>query len=175
MMEKSMRLLTLFFATLLLSACVSPVVIDQQDSISPSQYQSYAFIEQEEDKPRALDDQRARKALESELASKGLKPVATDQADIQVRHFFKREQRYDGDVMQFGFGYGFNNVALGASTPVEGEMTEEYKLVVQFVDPASNNVVWQATSRDRLHDEMSSERRQAHINKAVKAMFERFD
>ena len=169
-----MRILSLLLASLLLSACVSPVVIDQQGDITPSQYQTYAFIEQDEDTPRALDDQRARKALESALADKGLLPVSETQADIQVRHFFKREQRYDGNVMQFGFGYGFNNVAVGASTPVEGEMTEEYKLVVQFVDPASNNVVWQATSRDRLHDEMTSERRQAHIDKAVKEMFERF-
>ena len=169
-----MRLLSLLLASLLLSACVSPVVIDQQGDITPSQYQTYAFIEQDEDTPRALDDQRARKALESALADKGLQPVSETQADIQVRHFFKREQRYDGNVMQFGFGYGFNNVAVGASAPVEGEMTEEYKLVVQFVDPASNNVVWQATSRDRLHDEMTSERRQAHIDKAVKEMFERF-
>lgn len=169
-----MRILSLLLASLLLSACVSPVVIDQQGDITPSQYQTYAFIEQDEDTPRALDDQRARKALESALADKGLQPVSETQADIQVRHFFKREQRYDGNVMQFGFGYGFNNVAVGASTPVEGEMTEEYKLVVQFVDPASNNVVWQATSRDRLHDEMTSERRQAHIDKAVKEMFERF-
>ena len=169
-----MRLLSLLLASLLLSACVSPVVIDQQGDITPSQYQTYAFIEQDEDTPRALDDQRARKALESALADKDLQPVSETQADIQVRHFFKREQRYDGNVMQFGFGYGFNNVAVGASTPVEGEMTEEYKLVVQFVDPASNNVVWQATSRDRLHDEMTSERRQAHIDKAVKEMFEHF-
>lgn len=169
-----MRILSLLLASLLLSACVSPVVIDQQGDITPTQYQTYAFIEQDEDTPRALDDQRARKALESALADKDLQPVSETQADIQVRHFFKREQRYDGNVMQFGFGYGFNNVAVGASTPVEGEMTEEYKLVVQFVDPASNNVVWQATSRDRLHDEMTSERRQAHIDKAVKEMFEHF-
>lgn len=170
-----MRLLTLLFTSLLLSACVSPVMIDQQEGIRPSQYQTYAFIEQDEDTPRALDDQRARKALETALAAKGLNAAPAEQADIQIRHFFKREQRYDGDVMQFGFGYGFNNVALGASTPVEGEMTEEYKLVVQFVDPASNNVVWQATSRDRLHDEMSSERRKAHIDKAVADMFRQFE
>lgn len=170
-----MRLLILIVASLVLSACVSPVVIDQQEGTQPGQYQTYAFIEQAEDTPRALDDQRARQALESGFAARGIQPVAADQAQIQVRHFFKREQRYDGSVMQFGFGYGFDRFGVGASTPVEGEMTEEYKLVVQFVDPATNNVVWQATSRDRLHDEMSSERRKAHIDKAVKDMFERFD
>ena len=169
-----MRSLMLLFTSLFLSACVSSVVIDQQGNVTPSQYQSYAFIEQDEDVPRALDDQRARQALETALAAKGLHPAAAGQADIQVRHFFKREQRYDGSAVQFGFGYGFNNVALGASTPIEGEVTEEYKLVVQFVDPTTNNVVWQATSRDRLHDEMRSERRQAHIEKAVEDMFKRF-
>jgi len=170
-----MRPLILMIASLLLSACVSPVVIDQQSGINPGNYQTYAFIDQNQDTPRALDDQRARKALETALAAKGVQPAAADQAEVHVRHFFKREQRYDGSVMQFGFGYGFDRFGVGASTPVEGEMTEEYKLVVQFVDPASNNVVWQATSRDRLHDEMSSERRQAHIDKAVKHMFERLN
>ena len=159
---------------LFLGACVSPVVIDSQEDASLNQYRSYAFVEQSEDQPRALDDQRARAALETALAEKGLKPAASGQADVHVKHFFKREQRYDGSVFQFGFGFSRNNVGVGTTTPVEGDITEEYKLVVQMVDPASNNVIWQATSRDRLHDEMSSERRSERIRKAVDDMFQRY-
>jgi hypothetical protein len=88
--------------------------------------------------------------------------------------FFKREQRYDGSVVQFGFGFSRNNVGIGTTTPVEGDITEEYKLVVQMIDPATNNVVWQATSRDRLYDDMRSERRNEHIQKAVDEMFQRY-
>ena len=62
----------------------------------------------------------------------------------------------------------------GTTTPVEGDITEEYKLVVQMIEPATNNVVWQATSRDRLYDEMSSERRSERIRKAVDEMFQRY-
>ena len=159
---------------LFLGACVSPVVIDSQEGASLNQYRSYAFVEQNEDQPRALDDQRARSALKTALSEKGLSPVASGQADVHVRHFFKREQRYDGSVLQFGFGFSRNNVGVGTTTPVEGDITEEYKLVVQVVDPASNNVVWQATSRDRLYDEMSSERRSERIRKAVDEMFQRY-
>ncbi len=159
---------------LFLGACVSPVVIDSQEGASLNQYRSYAFVEQNEDQPRALDDQRARSALKTALSEKGLSPVASGQADLHVRHFFKREQRYDGSVLQFGFGFSRNNVGVGTTTPVEGDITEEYKLVVQVVDPASNNVVWQATSRDRLYDEMSSERRSERIRKAVDEMFQRY-
>lgn len=159
---------------LFLGACVSPVVIDSQEGASLNQYRSYAFVEQNEDQPRALDDQRARSALKTALSEKGLSPVASGQADVHVRHFFKREQRYDGSVFQFGFGFSRNNVGVGTTTPVEGDITEEYKLVVQMVDPASNNVVWQATSRDRLYDEMSSERRSERIRKAVDEMFQRY-
>lgn len=159
---------------LFLGACVSPVVIDSQEGASLDQYRSYAFVEQNEDQPRALDDQRARAALKTALAEKGLQPVASGQADVYVKHFFKREQRYDGSVLQFGFGFSRNNVGVGTTTPVEGDITEEYKLVVQMVDPASNNVVWQATSRDRLYDEMSSERRSERIREAVDDMFQRY-
>lgn len=164
-----------FLATaLLLGACVSPVVIDSQEGATLDQYRSYAFVEQSEDHPRELDDQRARAALKTALAEKGLNAATAEQADVYVKHFFKREQRYDGSVFQFGFGFHRNNVGVGTTTPVEGDITEEYKLVVQMVDPATNNVVWQATSRDRLYDEMRSERRSEHIQKAVAEMFRRY-
>ncbi|MCG8392376.1 MAG: DUF4136 domain-containing protein [Pseudomonadales bacterium] len=169
-----MRVFLLITATLLLSACVSPVIIDSQPGTDLQQYHTYAFVEQDEDKPRELDDQRTQAALKAALAEQGITPATADQADVHVKHFFKREQRYDGSVVQFGVGFTRNNIGLGASTPVEGEISEEYKLVVQLIDPQSNNVVWQATSRDQLHDEMSSERRQAHIDKAVQDMFKRF-
>lgn len=159
---------------LLLSACVSPVVIDSQSGADLGQYRTYAFVPQDEDKPRELDDQRAQAALKQALAAKGLTAAPPAQAEVQVKHFFKREQRYDGSTFQFGFGLSRNNVGLGATTPTEGEITEEYKLVVQLIDQQSKDVVWQATSRDELHDDMSSERRSAHIEKAVEAMFKRY-
>ncbi len=159
---------------LLLSACVSPVVIDSQSGADLQQYRTYAFVPQDEDKPRELDDQRAQAALKQALAAKGLSAATPDQADVQVKHFFKREQRFDGSTLQFGFGFTRNNIGLGASTPTEGEISEEYKLVVQLIDQQSKDVVWQATSRDELHDDMSSERRSAHIEKAVEDMFTRY-
>ena len=131
-------------------------------------------MEQNEDQPRELDDQRARTALKTALSEKGLSASTSGQADVHVKHFFKREQRYDGSVVQFGFGFSRNNVGIGTTTPVEGDITEEYKLVVQMIDPATNNVVWQATSRDRLYDDMRSERRSEHIQKAVDEMFQRY-
>ena len=115
---------------LFLGACVSPVVIDSQEDAKLNQYRSYAFVEQNEDQPRELDDQRARTALKTALAEKGLTASASGQADVHVKHFFKREQRYDGSVVQFGFGFSRNNVGIGTTTPVEGDITEEYKLVV---------------------------------------------
>ncbi len=159
---------------LVLGACVSPVVIDSQEGAKLDQYRSYAFVEQNEDQPRELDDQRARTALKTALSEKGLSASTSGQADVHVKHFFKREQRYDGSVVQFGFGFSRNNVGVGTTTPVEGDITEEYKLVVQMIDPATNNVVWQATSRDRLYDDMRSERRSEHIQKAVDEMFQRY-
>ena len=159
--------------SLLLTACVSPVVIDRQSDANLANLQTYRFVSQDEDKPRELDDQRARSALTLSLADKGLRPDDS-QPDVEVKHFFKRQQRFDGSTLQFGFGFTRNNVGLGASTPTEGEITEEYKLVVQLIDPQSNNVLWQATSRDELYDEMSSTRREAHIQRAVQDMFKRF-
>lgn len=169
-----MRCLILLLLLPLLQACVSPVVIDRQSDANLGAYHSYAFIPQQQDQPRQLDDQRAEQALTTTLASKGLQAVPAAEADVLVKHFFKREQRYDGSVVQFGMGYGWNRMAVGATTPVEGEVTEEYKLVVQLIDRQSQDVVWQATSRDRLDDEMASERRKAHINQAVTDMFEHF-
>ena len=41
-------------SALLLSACVSPVVIDSQPDANLAQYQTYAFVSQAEDGPRAV-------------------------------------------------------------------------------------------------------------------------
>ena len=65
---------------LLLSACVSPVVIDSQSGADLQQYRTYAFVPQDEDKPRELDDQRAQAALKQALAAKGLSAATPDQA-----------------------------------------------------------------------------------------------
>ena len=46
--------------------------------------------------------------------------------------------------------------------------------MVQLIDQQSKDVVWQATSRDRLYDDMRSERRSEHIQKAVYEMFQRY-
>ncbi|MDX1802758.1 MAG: DUF4136 domain-containing protein [Alcanivorax sp.] len=156
---------------LLLSACLSPVITDSKSGTDFRRYHSYAFVAQQQDSPRGLDDQRAEQALKQALAAKGLQPASADQADLLVRHFFKREQRFDGSVVQFGFGFSRDSLGFAATTPVEGETIEQYKLVVQLVDRVSQQVVWQATSRDRLDDEMSRERRIRHIQQAVSDMF----
>ncbi|EKF73403.1 hypothetical protein A11A3_13660 [Alcanivorax hongdengensis A-11-3] len=168
-----MRWLPLLFA-LLLTACASPVVTDSQAGTDFRQYHSYTFVSDKPDAPKTLDDQRIETALDQALASKGLSPAAsTDQADLEVKHFYQQEQRIEGSSVQVGFGFFRGPLGVSTSTPVEGETTRQYQLVVQLIDHQSGKVVWQATSRDRL-DDMSTERRTQHLNDAVEAMFKRY-
>ena len=74
-------------SALLLSACVSPVVIDSQPDANLAQYQTYAFVSQAEDGPRELDDQRTLAALEKALAAEGMTEVDAEQEDVQQKNF----------------------------------------------------------------------------------------
>lgn len=160
---------------LTLTGCVSPVVIDHQAGIDFSHYHRYSLAPPSGDQQvLSLDGQRVQGALRGALASAGLSPADASKADVLVRYRFKPVAHFQGNVVQFGFGFWHSNLGLGAETPVEGTTVREDRLRVEMVDRGSNQVVWQATSRDTLDPDMDSEQRAQRIKGMVRDMFQRY-
>lgn len=173
---RALHSLPLFAAlALLLGGCVSPVVIDHRAGTDFSQYRSYAIEAPDADQEAlSLNGQRVQEAVHRELADGPLTRADLDQADLAVRYAFVPVEKFQGSTLQFGFGWFNRGYGIGATTPVEGETYEEHKLQIALVERSSNEVVWEATSRDTLYESMSSERRKERIDVMVAEMFNRF-
>lgn len=160
---------------LLLGGCVSPVVVDHRAGTDFTQYRSYAIEAPDADQQAlSLNGQRVQEAVHRELADGPLSRAGQEQADLIVRYAFVPVEKFQGSTLQFGFGWFNRGYGVGATTPVEGETYEEQKLQIALVERSSNEVVWEATSRDTLYESMSTERRKERINTMVTEMFKRF-
>lgn len=160
---------------LFLGGCVSPVVVDHRAGTDFSQYRSYAIEPADADQEViSLDGQRVQEAVHRELADGPLTRVDLDRADLVVRYAFVPVEKFQGSTLQFGFGWFNRGYGIGATTPVEGETFKEHKLQIALVERRSNEVVWEATSRDTLYESMSSESRRERIHAMVAEMFKRF-
>ncbi|MCH2556400.1 MAG: DUF4136 domain-containing protein [Alcanivorax sp.] len=169
-----MRWFALFLAVTL-AGCVSPVVVDHRGGTDFAEYRSYAIDPPADDEEvLSLDGQRVQQALRRELANHPLQSAGKDQADMLVRYRFVPVEKFQGSGVQFGFGWFGRGYGLSTSTPVEGETYKEYKLQVAMVDRATKDVVWEATSRDTLYEELSSQRRVERIDKMVAEMLKRY-
>lgn len=170
----AMRGLGLLLA-LTLAGCVSPVVIDHRNGTDFADFHTYALDPPAHDRQAlSLDGQRVQQALRPALAGVGLTPAPAKDADLLVRYGFEPQSHFEGQALQFGFGFWNDGLGMGAMTPVEGTTVREDKLRVELVERTSHQVVWQATSRATLTPDMSGDSRTQRIHNMVRDMFERY-
>jgi uncharacterized protein DUF4136 len=169
-------LISLFAITI--SGCASTVVTDYDSGTIFGNYDTWSFAPARQDSEEyvSLDDTRIRNAVEQEMKGESLRMAATDEADLLVDWRIVTEERIERGGSGFGFGLGFGsgNFGWGISAPPPIEKVEEGKLVIQFVDAQSKQVVWRAASRRYLDEDMSSENRQELIEEIVNAMFAKY-
>jgi Domain of unknown function (DUF4136) len=170
-------LISLFAITI--SGCASTVVTDYDSGTIFGNYDTWSFApaRQDSDEYVSLDDTRIRNAIEEEMKGESLRMAAADEADLLVDWRIVTEERIERGGSGFGFGLGFgsgSHFGWGISAPPPIEKVEEGKLVIQFVDAQSKQVVWRAASRRYLDEDMSSENRQELIEEIVNAMFAKY-
>jgi hypothetical protein len=177
---RTITLLVLVFATSLVSGCASVTVSrDFAPHVDFTAYRTYALrsVPAREGEPRSLIDQRARAALDRGLTAKGLRRVAeTESPDLLVISQFDARDRIDvvpyysaysgywGPTTMGGWGWGYG--WSPAPYPyIEGT------LVVDLVDPKSNNVVWRGRARRTVYNpELSAK----EVDEMVDKMLEKF-
>jgi hypothetical protein len=139
-----------------------------------AQYRTYAFAGDPSGKPESIVDQTIESALREDLAAKGfVEAPAGRQPDLVVDHQVKERQKveaypvgYDG----YGYGYGrwgYNHWGYG------GTALREYiegTLIITFVDPDTNQVIWRGTATSVLDHPDSP-----NLNKVEKAVDEVID
>ncbi len=161
MSVRSHMKLTPIFAivlTLLVSACAtaprSPVV-DFNPEYNFSSVKTYGFTYSDNIDHTTLDGSRIEKAIEQEMAIKGLKKV-DQKPDILIRFSFTREdkqkivsfdQHFSHRLWYGGYPFYDNNMDVLDYT--------EAKLIIEAINPKTQRSVWQA-EKTRVERETNS-------------------
>ena len=119
-----------------------------------------------------LLNERIRTALESGLAAKGFtRAESAEQADFTVAWHVAIQDKLDARTMYTGYG-PYRGWGGGATTVVD--QYEVGTLLVDFVSPATRQVIWRGTAQSRVQESRDPQERQARIDAAVDKLLAQF-
>lgn len=104
-----------------------------------AKYHTYGWYTPPGGRVESPGEQEVRAALERALAQKGLVPATTAPPEFLVAYHARKQQQVDVMPGGYGWGYGFYGYP-DVSTYTEGT------LIVDFVDPQTNQVFWRGTA-----------------------------
>ncbi|MFV2006291.1 MAG: DUF4136 domain-containing protein [Longimicrobiales bacterium] len=124
-----------------------------------------------------LMDRRFRRAIASELVSRGLEKATSDQPDVFVGYQVALDDRIDYQTINtyYGSGWGYRGVygGVGASQVTAREYTVG-TLVIDVYDASQRELVWRGAGEGRVKQARSPEESQELINQAVTQIMKEF-
>lgn len=161
---------------LTLTACAQkPVTYDYDPAASQLATGSYALLAPASGPEfQSLDNNRIAATLRSRLGGRNIKEVAREQADFWVAYRVEQVRKLDNSGVRLGIGVGTGNVGVGVGTGSRAKEVLEGRLVVDVIDPRSQQVVWTARANKPLQDGMSPAERDALVNQLVAEMLKNF-
>jgi len=124
-----------------------------------------------------LDDplvhERIQGAVEKSLAAKGFSKSLSGKPDFWVAYHIALQQKLDAHTIYTGYGpyRGWYGVG-GAQTVVD--TYDVGTLLIDFISPDSNNVIWRGSGQSRIQELKTPEERQARIQDAVDRILRQF-
>lgn len=116
---------------------------------------------------------RIQSAIEKSLSAKGYAKVTGGQADFQVAYHVAVQEKLDARTIYTGYGpyRGWYGVG-GAQTVVD--TYDVGTLLIDFISPQSNNVIWRGSGQSRIQELRTPEERQQRIQDAVDRILRQF-
>jgi hypothetical protein len=146
---KALALATGLALLLAVSGCATMnVTIDYDEEADFSKYQTFDWIKQKPKPPRnprvnaALLDKRVRSAVEDQLVLKGIRRVTSEKPDFLIAYHIGAQNKVD--VTTYGYHYGPRGRRWGRH--VEVHRYKEGTLILDFVDPAIDQLVWRGSA-----------------------------
>ena len=120
-----------------------------------------------------LVHERIQTAIDKSLTQKGFTRVSSGKPDFLVTYHIALQQKLDAHTIYTGYGpcRGWYGVG-GAQTVVD--TYDVGTLLIDFISPDSNNVIWRGTGQSRIQELRTPEERQARIQDAVDRILEQF-
>jgi hypothetical protein len=169
---------------LALSGCAGIEVSTDYDPENDfTRYQTFAWMEGSggAGDPRVsgdLMDQRFRRAIESELVSRGMEKVTSGQPDVYVGYQVALDDRVDYQTVNtfYGTGWGYRGIYGGGVMGSQTYATEYTMgtLVIDVFDASRRELVWRGAGEGKVDVARNPQERQERVNQAVTLILEDF-
>ncbi len=197
-MKNTKLVLGLVLVTGLISCSGRLVRSDYDREINFARLETFDWKSESEYSPsnglakNSLFEKRLRKAVEAELVAKNLSKQANS-PDFLIAYSVAVEDKVDVRSDRFGYGYGYGHgyrhgyygfgyrsryYGFGYGSPYYGNgglnayQYKEATLILDFMDPASNELLWRGVYIDEIDE--SGIMTEDKIHEAVKHILEKF-
>ncbi len=185
---KTMKIILGVGLIMALAGCSSRFVKSDFDrEVNFDQFKTYSWMVQPEASGRnpfaqnTLLGKRIRNAVEMELAAQGFQKQASGNPDFVIAYHVILEDKVDLTSHGYGYGYGYGYRGRYYRYPYWGGYYDsnafnvrqytEGTLILDFIDPGADQMVWRGWYSDAVGEGEISEKK---INTAVKHILEKF-
>jgi hypothetical protein len=116
-----------------------------------------------------LVEGRVKRAVDAQLATKGIRKTTQD-PDMLVAFHTGVQDKVDVRSWGYGYGYGWRYGGPGVTTINYQEGT----LILDFIDPKTKELMWRGVGKKVLSQSTTPEKSEREINEAVKKILEKY-
>jgi len=166
---------TVFFLASVLAGCspVYQVAYDYDESLDTARLSTYQWLPPADEAGlNSLDAGRIKNAVNAELKLKGLRAVSEDPDFHVTADIVTKEKRV---IRDWGgpFYYPYRWSYYGPRT-IDYYQYQEGTFILDFIDPATNKLLWRGTAKAELDDADTPEKRDALIPEVVRKILANF-
>jgi hypothetical protein len=169
-----LRIIAAVLLTLSVSACSVKPATDYMIGHDFSQYKNFAFVAPPKDVVVSIDSARIEDALIRSLSQKGISQTTKEQADLLVEYHIESATELESYGSNIGVGIFSGRGGIGMSSPTRYRERNYGKLVIEFLNPTSQSIVWRSISQSPLNETMATDRRTQFISAQIKLMLSNF-
>lgn len=155
------------------------VETDYDPEFSFASLERYAIIYKPKIGSDTLTDGRIIKAIDNAMAAKGYSSAERKHADFYVVFHtdVTSKTKVVTDYQHVGlypYGYGYSGYG-GMLIPATRAYTyDEAKLIVDFLDPGENKIIWRGIATDRIKSHDTPEKRSKYIDEVITRLLKSF-
>ena len=165
-----MKRLVPFILALLLFSCGVTVNYDYQKGTDFTKYKTYHYFDNMETGLSELDAKRLFRVLNEALESEGLSMSNSPDFLIDIKSSYF-EDTHSGTSVGFGVGTVGGGISVGV--PV-GQANVSRQIIFDFVDAQTEQLIWQAASKEPHMPENTPEAREAQFKMVVEKVLQGF-
>ena len=130
--------------------------------------------------PNDLVDSQIKAAIDTELATKGLKRTDADNADLYIGYqtAVSTEKQYTSFDTGYGYGPGWGGgwYGGGGMSTTTGTTSTIYvgQLALDMYAPANKQIVWRGVASKTIDTKAKPEKQQKNLAKATKKLFKNY-